>query len=91
MIGGAAPSSYLGALQAHKQVQLDDGGMDALLASHRIPVAALRADDFEAFYDQRQQSLLELIEGVMGKQVAAGAFFEHAVAVEPDSLAQDYA
>lgn len=71
MIGGVAPSIYLAALQAHKQVQLDDAGMDRLLASHRIPVAALRSDDFESFYSQRQQALLELIEGVMGKRVAS--------------------
>ena len=42
----------------------------ALLASHRIPVQALRSDDFESFYSERQQALLELIEGVMGKKVA---------------------
>ena len=70
MIGGAAPSAYLANLQAHKQVQLDEAGMNALLASHRIPVEALRADDFELFYNQRRQALLELIEGVMGKQAA---------------------
>ncbi|NJC47944.1 UNVERIFIED_ORG: hypothetical protein GGR78_001195 [Xanthomonas campestris] len=71
MIGGSAPSSYLAALQAHKQVQLDHVGMDALLASHRIPVAALRADDFDSFCDQRQQNLLALIEAAMGKRAAA--------------------
>lgn len=71
MIGGVAPSTYLAALQAHKQVQLDDAGMDKLLASHRIPVEALRSDDFESFYSQRQQALLKLIEGVMGKKVAS--------------------
>jgi len=70
MIGGSAPSKYLTALQAHKQVLLDDSGMDALLASHRIPVAALRADDFDNFLSQRQRNLLALIEGVMGKQVS---------------------
>ncbi|MCS3745899.1 hypothetical protein FHY18_001460 [Xanthomonas arboricola] len=71
MIGGSAPSSYLAALQAHKQVQLDNVGMDALLTSHRIPVAALRADDFDSFCDQRQQNLLALIEAAMGKRAAA--------------------
>ncbi len=73
MIGGAAPSTYLAALQAHKQVQLDHDGMDALLTSHRIPVKALRSDDFESFYVQRQQALLALIETAMGKQVAPEA------------------
>ena len=67
MIGGAAPSSYLVSLQAHRQVQLDTVGMDILLKSHRIPTAALRADDFDTFYTQRQQNLMSLIEGVMGK------------------------
>ncbi|MBB5883488.1 DUF262 domain-containing protein [Xanthomonas sp. LMG 8992] len=71
MIGGSAPSSYLTALQAHKQVQLDNAGMDALLASHRIPVDALRADDFDSFCDQRQQNLLALIEAAMRKRAAS--------------------
>ncbi len=70
MIGGSAPSVYLASLQAHKQVQLDDAGMDELLASHCIPIHALRSDDFELFYEQRQQNLLSMIEAVMGKQIA---------------------
>ncbi|WP_278618417.1 hypothetical protein [Ectopseudomonas oleovorans] len=71
MIGGAAPSQYLSKLQAHEQVQLDDIEMNALLASHCIPVEALRADDFAAFYELRQKELLLLIEKTMGKQTAA--------------------
>ncbi|MDO9620177.1 MAG: hypothetical protein Q7J43_21140 [Pseudomonas sp.] len=71
MIGGTAPSQYLGKLQAHEQVQLDDIEMNALLASHCIPVEALRADDFAAFYELRQKELLLLIEKTMGKQSAA--------------------
>lgn len=71
MIGGAAPSSYLASLQAHRQVQLDTVGMDVLLKSHRIPAEALRADDFDTFYTQRQQNLMSLIEGVMGKHFSS--------------------
>jgi hypothetical protein len=71
MIGGAAPSDYLAKLQKHKQVQLDDAAMDKLLASHRIPHDKLRSDDFNAFYEGRKAALLALIEGAMGKQVAA--------------------
>ncbi len=70
-IGGSAPSKYLADLQAHRQVQLDAAAMDELLESHRIPVAAVRSDDFHGFYEQRQQALMELIETVMGKQAAA--------------------
>ena len=71
MIGGVAPSDYLAKLQKHKQVQLDDGAMDKLLASHRIPHDKLRSDDFNAFYEGRKAALLALIEGAMGKQAAA--------------------
>src|SRR5690606_1057215 len=81
MIGGVAPSIYLAALQAHKQVQLDDVGMDKLLASHRIPVAALRSDEFESFYSQRQQGGLELIGGVMGKEGASAGVRPEEVAL----------
>ncbi|UVO07147.1 DUF262 domain-containing protein [Pectobacterium polonicum] len=67
MIGAAAPSVYLTLLQSHVQVQLDDVEMNELLRSHHIPVEPLRADDFEAFYEQRQKELLGLIERAMGK------------------------
>lgn len=67
MIGGSAPSVYLASLQSHPQVKIDDITMNELLRSHHIPVAPLRADNFEAFYEQRQKELLELIERAMGK------------------------
>ncbi|WP_435607222.1 GmrSD restriction endonuclease domain-containing protein [Pseudomonas knackmussii] len=70
MIGGSAPSNYLNKLQAHEQVRLDDIGMNELLDSHQIPVEALRADDFEAFYTARQKALLALITATMGKAPA---------------------
>lgn len=69
MIGGSAPSVYLAALQSHSQVQLDDDAMDALLRSHHMPVSALRQDNFEEFYEQRQKELLSLIERAMGKSL----------------------
>jgi len=71
MIGGAAPSQYLQKLQNHRQVQLRDSEMDAILVSHLIPAGALRADDFDLFYQKRKEELLSLIERVMGKQVLA--------------------
>ena len=71
MIGGTAPSQYLSKLQEHPQVRLDDEGMNKLLVSHYIPVDALRADDFHAFYELRQRTLLQLIEKTIGKRLAA--------------------
>jgi hypothetical protein len=46
--------------------------MNQILETHRIPAQALRANDFEAFYQQRKQALLALIEAVMGKQAIVG-------------------
>lgn len=73
MIGGDAPSEYLARLQDHKQVQLDDEAMNDILEGHRIPTGALRTDDFHAFYQQRKNRLLEIIEKAMGKKPLAGA------------------
>ncbi|MCT4579134.1 DUF262 domain-containing protein [Donghicola sp.] len=67
MIGRKAPSEYLGALQTHKQVGLDDAEMNAILASHRIPVQPLRSDSFGEFYSARKSNLLQLVEIAMGK------------------------
>lgn len=77
MIGGSAPSEYLRALQAHKQVGLEDGAMNALLESHRIDPEHLRADEFEAFFEARGRSLCAIVAAAMGKPVEASgvAFF----------------
>jgi len=69
MIGGDAPSAYLRRLQQHRQVQIDDAAMDGILDGHCIPSETLRTDDFEAFYQQRKQRLLEIIEQAMAKKV----------------------
>ena len=69
MIGGIAPSKYLKKIQNHKQVKIDDIGMNVILESHLIPVSALRDNDFHAFYQIRKQAMLLLIETAMGKKV----------------------
>lgn len=71
MIGGVAPSTYLAKLQSHKQVQMDDAAMDAILRTHAIAPDRLRADDFHGFYAARKLSLLALIGQAMGKAVQA--------------------
>jgi hypothetical protein len=47
--------------------------MDQILATHLVPSAALRADDFEAFFEARRQALIDLISGAMGKAPAVAA------------------
>ena len=68
MIGGDAPSAYLAKLLNHDQVQLDNDGMDAILAEHFIPTEMLRADDFHGFFEERKRLLMGLIEQAMGKR-----------------------
>ncbi|BAY66810.1 hypothetical protein NIES22_69540 (plasmid) [Calothrix brevissima NIES-22] len=71
MIGGKAPSEYLVQLQKHDSVQLDDAGMNAILATHQIDAITLRQDDFEGFMASRQRMILSKIEAAMGKPVLA--------------------
>ncbi|MEQ9408433.1 MAG: DUF262 domain-containing protein [Fuerstiella sp.] len=71
MIGGKAPSAYLQQLQKHKTVQLDEAGMDAILATHYIAPDILRADDYEGFIESRRQLMLSEISTVMGKELIA--------------------
>ena len=66
-IGGCAPSRYLSTLQ--QDAQIDRNRMDEILTSHRIPVDALRNDDFEEFFNGRKEELLKLIALAMGKPV----------------------
>ncbi len=68
LIGGRAPSKYLGVL-------MEKGGyssesLEKALASHRISMELLQSDDFHAFYRDRRTRLLRLIEAAMGKPVA---------------------
>ncbi|MGN6121217.1 MAG: hypothetical protein ACTHOA_16090 [Rhodanobacter sp.] len=69
MIGGVAPSIYLGKLQRHDQVKIDDAAMDAILRTHAIEPDLLRHDDFKGFYAARKQALLALIGQAMGKAI----------------------
>ncbi|MHB8886994.1 MAG: GmrSD restriction endonuclease domain-containing protein [Methylovirgula sp.] len=73
MIGGHAPSHYLHTLQIHKQVGLDDAGMDALLSSHRIDPVKLRVDDFDGFFEERGRALCAIIATAMGKAIDTSA------------------
>jgi hypothetical protein len=66
-IGGAAPSKYLPAVEG--KAQIPAGQLDLLLAGHLVSGAALRDDDFDAFFVHRRERLCVLIEAAMGKTV----------------------
>src|SRR5207249_3931165 len=65
MIGGNAPSNYLGKLQ--KNSGIDAARMDEILRSHVIDPQVVRADDLDAFFEMRTKALLDRIERAMGK------------------------
>jgi hypothetical protein len=71
IIGGSAPSKYLLVLEKRGSIGIPT--MDQILATHLIPSAALRADNFDAFFEARRQALMDLISGAMGKAPTAAA------------------
>ena len=74
IIGGVAPSGYLGKLEAGNATTpaIAPSTLDGFLASHLIDPALLRKDDFDAFMADRQKRLLALIENATGKAVYSG-------------------
>jgi hypothetical protein len=65
IIGGRAPSTYLARLQ--KDASIKPERMDQILATHVIVPELLRADDFDRFFQQRAQALLDRIKAATGK------------------------
>ncbi len=70
MLGGVAPSSYLGRLTKGNESNpaLSSDRLSAILRSHEIDEALLVSDDFDAFMDHRRDRLLSMIEAAMGKE-----------------------
>ena len=65
IIGGNAPSVYLNKLETDHNISAIN--LDDCIESHSIDVCALRSDDFETFFNKRQNSLLNHVQKVMGK------------------------
>ncbi|WP_193178046.1 DUF262 domain-containing protein [Oricola nitratireducens] len=74
IIGGDAPSIYLGRLEAGNATtpSIAPNQLDEYLVSHLIDPLLLRSDDFESFMADRQARLLALIEKAMGKEAYKG-------------------
>ena len=71
IIGGNAPSEYIAKLR--KSIGIEDVRMDEILRSHVIEPDLLRNDDFNAFFNKREEALLDRIEKAMGKPIAREA------------------
>ena len=66
-IGGTAPSIYLDKLVERGHVE--DADLEEAILSHDIDPDILKLDDFDNFYVDRFERLIEQIESVMGKPV----------------------
>lgn len=66
-IGGSAPSEYLRRVEA--KARLEPDAVDAIIRTHGIDPARLRADDFVGHFEHRKAFLIGLIEGATGKPV----------------------
>lgn len=90
-IGGAAPSSYLSVIQS--RAQIDAARLDQLLATHLVPATHLRADDFDAYFRTRRESLCKLVGSAIGKTVQRdideGFANEDSAQFEPDEFVND--
>lgn len=84
-IGGDAPTIYLKRIETSKKV--DAAALDSFLATHCVPIPALRSDNFDAFIQQRARALLGLIEAATGKTVP-GRDSEETIEAFGASLAQ---
>lgn len=80
-IGGRPPSHYLNLIE--QNAQIPPTTLDGLLESHLISPDALRTDDFDAFFSDRRESLLTLIEKAMQK--SAQRDVSQGVAIEDSS------
>ncbi len=71
ILGGDAPSRYLGRLEAGTKdsAPISPGALNRYLSSHAIDCDLLRADQFNAFMADRERRLLELISLATGHSV----------------------
>jgi hypothetical protein len=65
MIGSRSPATYLEMIARESGSPPD--WVDDLVSTHRIDPKTLRAADFDAFYRDRTEQLLALVESAMGK------------------------
>jgi hypothetical protein len=91
IIGGVAPSAYLGKLEAGNSTTppIDGDRLDSYLASHLIDPSLLRSDSFDAFMVDRQKRLLALIEQATGRPAYKGEAKEEGEDVEADDDATE--
>jgi len=67
IIGGKAPSEYIEIIQ--RAADINEERMNEILNSHLIAPTLIRKDDFNNFIKLRLETIISLIESVIGKPV----------------------
>jgi hypothetical protein len=78
IIGGVAPTNYLERIE--QRLETDKQGVKELLQTHFIDGEAMYTDNFEFFFEQRKNKLLNIISSAMGKSIDRSNQF-----AEPDT------
>jgi hypothetical protein len=68
IIGGSAPSEYLKKINVNNHV--DSSNLDSYVATHKIDVQDLHADNFDDYFNKRAKSLIYLISTAMSKPIS---------------------
>lgn len=90
IVGGVAPSLYLGRLEkgSVEAPGVDPEVLDSHLRSHALDPSLLRSDRFDEFMQDRQDRLIELIEAKTGQRAYAGDVREEGIEVESDAAGE---
>ena len=87
IVSGDAPSKYLVRLKKHAGVS--DADFDSILKSHAVNPDFMYIDDFNGFFADRKERILQKIEIIMGKTIIRnqaeqeeGTFIDEAVDIE---------
>jgi hypothetical protein len=69
IIGGVAPSAYLARLEkgGERIPPIATERLESILRTHELDVGLMRANEFDAFFNDRRERLLKLIEAAMSK------------------------
>ena len=68
IVGGEAPSKYL--IRLKKNAGTSDEEFDTILKSHVVNPEFMNKDDFNGFFTDRKERILQKIEVAMGKKIA---------------------
>jgi len=68
IVSGDAPSRYL--VRLKEKAGVDEEAFTAILVSHVLKPEFLRADDFQAFFTDRKEQILQRIEKAMSKPIS---------------------